>query len=365
MRLLSLCSGYGGLDYAVEAVLGAETVAYAEIDEKAASVFARHWPDVPNVGDLTAVDWTELEGIDVVTAGYPCQPFSHAGKRGGDTDERHLWPAVADAVRLLRPRVVVLENVSGHLSLGFGRVLGDLAEAGYCVRWTCVRAADVGAPHGRARVFIVATDAADVGHERAGSARVRRAGPADDGEPPTDTDGAGPQGRRRARVGRADERAAGADSVAAPADAADDQPQEPSGDVPVEQRGRARRRAPVESAGARAGSRGDDGASAARVSDMGGLRAGDRPTTATWGDYAPAIARWAAIIRRPAPHPTDERGRLSPLLVEWMMGLPAGWVTDTPGLSRADQLKILGNGVVPQQASAAISALLAARSEAA
>jgi DNA (cytosine-5)-methyltransferase 1 len=77
-----------------------------------------------------------------------------------------------------------------------------------------------------------------------------------------------------------------------------------------------------------------------------------------WGDYAPAIARWEAILGRPAPPPTDERGRLSPRFVEFLMGLPEGWVTDTPDLSRAQQLKILGNGIVPQQCIAALRVLL-------
>jgi DNA (cytosine-5)-methyltransferase 1 len=84
-----------------------------------------------------------------------------------------------------------------------------------------------------------------------------------------------------------------------------------------------------------------------------------------WGDYAPAIERWQSILGRPAPAPTDERGRLASRFVEWMQGLPAGWVTDTPDLSRAQALKILGNGVVPQQAIAALTHLLTAQEAAA
>jgi DNA-cytosine methyltransferase len=119
-------------------------------------VLKKHWPDVPNLGDITKVDWSEVERPDVICGGYPCQPFSTAGKRGGANDPRHLWPAMHNAIRVLRPRYALMENVRGHLSLGFGRVLGDLAEIGYDAEWQVIPAAAVGAPHKRDRVFIVA-----------------------------------------------------------------------------------------------------------------------------------------------------------------------------------------------------------------
>ena len=275
-RIGSLASGYGGLDMAVEQVTGGSVAWFCEHDKGPSKILAHHWPDVPNYGDVRATDWTQVEPVDVLTAGYPCQPFSHAGNRKGTDDPRHLWPAVADAVRALRPRLCVFENVGGHLSMGLGDVLGGLAAMGYDARWGCVRAADAGAPHGRLRVFVVAepaADAADLGHERLGRAWGRGAGPADSGG------------------------AAGA-----------------------------------------------------------------------WGDYAPAIRRWGRILGRPAPAPTEpgrNGPRLSPRFVEWMMGLPAGHVTDVPGLARNAQLKALGNGVVPQQAALALSMLGVARLEAA
>ena len=88
---------------------------------------------------------------------------------------------------------------------------------------------------------------------------------------------------------------------------------------------------------------------------------GDRPASpvVAWGPFEPAVHRWEHLTGRPAPAPTDDRGRLSPTFVEWMMGLPEGWVTDVPDLGRSAQLRILGNGVVPQQAAAAVAALLA------
>lgn len=168
LRIGSLCSGYGGLDMAVEAAFGARTVWHVEYDKAPSSILAHNYPDIPNYGDLTTTDWNTVEPIDILTGGYPCQPFSHAGKREGTNDERHIWPWIGSperesAIRVLRPRWCVFENVGGHLSLGLGDVLADLAALGYDVRWGSLRAADIGAPHGRLRVFILAVrkDAAD------------------------------------------------------------------------------------------------------------------------------------------------------------------------------------------------------------
>ena len=151
----SLFSGIGGFDLGLERA-GMKVIWQSEIDEFASKVLKKHWPDVPNLGDITKVDWTNIERPDVICGGYPCQPFSTAGKRGGASDPRHLWPAMFNAICLLRPRYALMENVRGHLSLGFGRVLGDLAEIGYDAEWQVIPAAAVGAPHKRDRVFIVA-----------------------------------------------------------------------------------------------------------------------------------------------------------------------------------------------------------------
>jgi DNA (cytosine-5)-methyltransferase 1 len=151
----SLFSGIGGFDLGLERA-GMKVIWQSEIDTFASKVLKKHWPDVPNLGDITKVDWSEVERPDVICGGYPCQPFSTAGKRGGANDARHLWPAMHNAIRVLRPRYALMENVRGHLSLGFGRVLGDLAEIGYDAEWQVIPAAAVGAPHKRDRVFIVA-----------------------------------------------------------------------------------------------------------------------------------------------------------------------------------------------------------------
>lgn len=161
MRLGSLCTGIGGLDLAAETVYGAELAWYAETDPAACHVVKAHWPNARNLGDLTRVTWRDLEPVDVLTAGYPCQPFSIAGQRKGSKDARHLWPAIARAVRVLRPRRLILENVPGHLSMGFGDVLRDLAAARFNARWCVLHAGDVGAPHERARLFVLARPTAN------------------------------------------------------------------------------------------------------------------------------------------------------------------------------------------------------------
>jgi DNA (cytosine-5)-methyltransferase 1 len=116
---------------------------------------------VPNLGDVTTIDWGMVERPDVICGGWPCQPFSYAGNRNGADDERHLWPYMFDAVRVLRPRFMLGENVAGHLSLGFDRVLADLASIGFDAEWSLVSACSMGAPHMRERLFVVAYPAGD------------------------------------------------------------------------------------------------------------------------------------------------------------------------------------------------------------
>jgi DNA (cytosine-5)-methyltransferase 1 len=151
----SLFSGIGGLDLGLERA-GMAVIWQSEIDPYASRVLAKHWPDIPNLGDITQIDWSRVEPVDLICGGYPCQPFSLAGVRRGESDPRHLWPHFHRAIRHLRPRYALLENVPGHLSLGLDRVLGDLAEIGYDVEWCCIPAAAVGAPHLRYRIFAVA-----------------------------------------------------------------------------------------------------------------------------------------------------------------------------------------------------------------
>lgn len=151
----SLFSGIGGLDLGLERA-GMKVIWQSEIDPYACQVLKKHWKDVPNHGNIKEIDWDNIERPDVVCGGYPCQPFSNAGRRKGEEDPRHLFPWVLTAISRLRPRYAVLENVRGHLSLGGTTVLASLACIGYDAEWRVVSAASVGAPHRRDRVIIVA-----------------------------------------------------------------------------------------------------------------------------------------------------------------------------------------------------------------
>jgi DNA (cytosine-5)-methyltransferase 1 len=155
-----LCEGYGGLTAAAQAVFGGRVAWHAETDPGASRILAWHRPGVPNHGDITTADWAAVEPVGILTAGWPCQPWSHAGVGRGVDDPRDLWPAVARAVRDLRPRLVVMENVPGFAAdrYGLGRTADDLAALGYGLRWTRVRASDAGAPHLRERWFGLAWD---------------------------------------------------------------------------------------------------------------------------------------------------------------------------------------------------------------
>lgn len=148
------------------------TVAWqSEIDPYASRVLARHWPDVPNLGDITLIDWSTVEPVDLICGGYPCPPFSDAGNRLGEADSRYLWPAMRDAIRVLRPAYALLENVAGHVSIGFDRVLADLATLGFDAEWSTVSACALGATHARERLFVLAyaegNDGAGQGTHRA------------------------------------------------------------------------------------------------------------------------------------------------------------------------------------------------------
>ena len=319
MRIGSLFSGYGGLDLAVQKVYGGDVVWYSEIDKHACTVLAARHLGVPNIGDITAVDWATVPLIDILTGGYPCQPFSHAGQRKGTNDERHLWPYVRDAIVALRPVVTVLENVDGHRSLGLDVVLGDLADLGLSARWGVVRAADAGAPHGRKRVFLVVTQPDQSGCQGADAGLDLAAG----------WSNAGGHAAQGDHVAAADANRDGHGSELHAGGMAGVEGQA-AGGAPERQRARGE-------------------------SDAGGDLA--------WGRYAPAIRRWESVLGRPAPAPTvpgtNGRPRLSPYLVEWMMGLEPGHVTGH-GLKPAACLKMLGNGVVPQQAELALRMLAAA-----
>ena len=287
-------AGYSGLEMGVMQVLDAQPAWFAEIDEAPARILAHHYPEVPNLGDVTKLDWGSVPPIDILTAGYPCQPFSQAGHRKGTNDERHLWPHVLNAIKHLRPRIAVFENVRGHVTLGLAEVLEDLASIGWDAQWACVRASDVGAPHHRERLFILAAHADGFGLEK--SRLTRRPAP----QITWDND---------------------------------------------------------------------------LLNTLAGLnQAADinHEMKLRWGDSAPAILTWAMLTGHAPPpividHPDQQlrprfpesRAATNPEFIEWLMGLPPGWVTNPEiGLTRNQQLKALGNGVVPQQSAYALQHLL-------
>jgi DNA (cytosine-5)-methyltransferase 1 len=278
MRIGSLCSGYGGLDMAVEAYYNAETVWMSDLDKYASKVIAERW-GLPNLGDLKILDWASVEPIDILTAGYPCQPFSQAGQRKGSKDERHIWPFIKDIVSQLRPKRVILENVRGHLTLGFKEVLADLAKIGYDAKWSIVRASDVGAPHRRERLFVLAQ--------------------------PTNTNG------QRSVIRESKEEWNQRESQF------------------------------------ELGRSGKAITNANRNEQQGNWKT---------PELGSRFDSQSQMRLRTTPNPLDINEKLNAEFVEYMMGLPAGWVTGLE-ISRAQQLKLLGNGVVPQQAYYAIDKL--------
>lgn len=158
-RIGSLFAGIGGFDLAAES-LGWSTAWVSEIDPFASAVLAHHFPDAPNLGDITLIDWSTVERPDIICGGFPCQPHSLAGKRQASADTRDLWSECIRCLRELRPRYAVFENVRGLLTSEsgtfFNRVLRDLAESGYDAEWRVLSASECGAPHQRSRIFIVA-----------------------------------------------------------------------------------------------------------------------------------------------------------------------------------------------------------------
>ena len=378
MRTGCLFSGYGGLSMAVNAYFGATTAWFSEFDTAPSRILAHHWPDTPNHGDITRIDWASVEPVDILTGGYPCQPFSAAGRRQGTHDDRHLWPYVREAIRHLRPRFTVLENVAGHRSLGFDRVLGDLAEDGLHAQWVSVRASDVGACHHRERLFILVTPAdagsATVG-ERPGEPSAEEAGTRGSdrsGDPRGERDRREAEGlallptpvasdwKRNAEPAELDRHSPslGAISHLLPTPRATDgtkggpNQHGSSGDLMLPSAPMRLLSTPQSRDHKGVPSDGFNTANLCR--DV-------RDIETNWGPYETAIRRAELACGRPAPAPTEPNRngnpRLSSAFAEWMMMLPDGHVTGI-GLSRNEELKAIGNGVVVQQALAALERLV-------
>ena len=156
MRVGSLFAGIGGFDLGLERA-GMCVRWQCEINEWCQRVLAKHWPHVKRYGDITTIDWSTVEPVDVLCGGFPCQDISLAGRGAGLTGERSgLWFEYAKAIDALKPRYVLIENVAALRSRGLDQVLWSLATLGYDAEWHCIPASAVGAPHRRDRVWIVA-----------------------------------------------------------------------------------------------------------------------------------------------------------------------------------------------------------------
>lgn len=159
MNVLDLFSGIGGFSLGLEGA-GMRTVALCEISEHKRRILTRHWPGVRLIPDVRSLDAEQIAGlgtIDAIAAGFPCQNISLAGDGAGLAGDRSIlfWEVIR-TIRLVRPRIVLLENVEAILGRGMGDVLGALAAEGYDAEWDCIRAIDAGRPHLRKRIFIVA-----------------------------------------------------------------------------------------------------------------------------------------------------------------------------------------------------------------
>lgn len=339
MKIGSLCTGYAGLDAAVEEVIGGELAWVADNDPGPSAILAHRLPGVPNLGDITTADWGAAPPVDVLSGGFPCQPASLAGPRKGLDDDRWLFDDICTAVGRMDPRpgLLVFENVPGLLTIDRGdamaRVVQGLAVLGYVGRYRLLRASDVGACHRRERMFIVAWPAAQ-DPDRAARLKWR----------PTAS------GQAESRRPRAD--AGGRGGVPAPAPAGLSLLPTPAA-------------RDWKSGASNLMDRNSRPLNEFVVNMLGHVRQPDAQWVATDGtDYGPAIRHWESVAGLAAPCPTEpgERGnrRLSARFAEWMQGLEAGWVTDVPGLGRDDQIKAIGNGVVRQQAAVAIRLLLPA-----
>jgi DNA (cytosine-5)-methyltransferase 1 len=394
-----LCAGGGMLTRALEEMFGVTSLWHAENDPAASAVLARHWPGVPNLGDVTAIGgpygvprrhldaprrtrrdrrvlarrlraWrANVPAVKLLAAGFPCTPFSLAGERAGSADERHLWPdGVAPGIEALMPPVVVLENVPNLLRIEsggvFGQVLTSLDRLGYTVAWTTVGACKMGACHHRHRLFVLA---------------VRDSGVA--------VPGTGPVAARRGEVWLPVQQVlfGDVDAVKWPASGVSRHgsvwplPADTCGDTGVvllpSPRSSDARRGTEQLTGLRTG-RGHGGTlpdalaslsmfptPTARDATRGAGRkfAEGRPLSevvallpdevsaheSRFGNYEAAVRRHEMVFGFPVPAPTEPgrvgKPRMAAPFPEWMMGLPRGYLTDV--VPRSAAIRIAGNGV--------------------
>ena len=419
LKVGAMCAGYGGLELGLHYAGFNFQLEWVAESDKWASVVLEERFDVENLGDITKIE--DPPAVDVCIAGFPCQPVSQAGSQRGINDERWLIDDVVRVANAAGARWLFLENVLGIYTANegnaFGQVLASLAEGGYDARWTNMRADQAcGAPHRRNRWFCIAyrgngngsdesesfffksrelienlipssesekrskgsvsdSDGGSYDSERRGQ-RERlfgaeafgegegeerewvRAVSSDGGEDAADSDSAGSEARGNAGCdsGRSRVQSVGSTSFTSN-----------SAHVGYEWSGEAGRgRSGFTNGGVssfaysdESGSQGQESEGRRYVSAWGDRAACD------WGQYGDAVRRWEYCLGRFAPEPSEPSvtktgepsSRLHVPFVEWMMGLPPGWVSDLE-MARTHKLKLLGNGVVPQQAAVAYLSLL-------
>mgnify|MGYP001579105726 CR=1 FL=1 len=342
MRVGSLCTGIAGLELGLQmAGINTEPVFVSDIDKGANEWLAANMADVPNLGDFTALD--ELPEVDIITAGFPCQPVSTAGRRAGINDERWLFDDITRLTSRMESRpLLFVENVPGLLTANgsdaMARVVYGLASIGYHITWGTLPAAAVGAPHRRNRWWGLAypadSDSESTGRHAGTVLRTQepRRGLSDNTNRPTHGSGTRttPDADITSSEARLDTGHWG-ERVRA----------QPLGH-------------PTSTADADDARRSEHGRTVPARTELSPIER-PCPNPERFGQWAPAVAQWETILGRRAPDPTDGN-RLNPAFVEWMMGYPAGWVTDTLE-RRTLSLYALGNAVVPQCAAQAFTQL--------
>lgn len=315
----SLFTGYDGIGLALDELASSifaapRTLWVSENDKHANIAIRKLFGDTPNLGDITRANWRNVEPVDIITGGSPCQDLSSAGKQAGMNagTRSGLWESMRQGIETLKPPLVIWENVKGalyahadsrmetergrlgegHYLRALGRVLGDLAALGYDAQWLVRAASEVGAPHKRDRVFLLAHLPNNERAKHVLTLLSRREIPLN------------PNPHRL---------------------------------LPTALRN-------TGECGAKWSFQRD------RLTLVGHVSGDIEP-------FRPALNHWANIIGRPAPAPLDNEGCISARFTEWMMGLPDGYVSSIPGISRRRAVMMHGNGVCPQQAASAINEL--------
>lgn len=388
MTIGSLFSGIGGLELGLEACGLGPVIWQAEIDPHARAVLEQHWPEVRRYNDVREID-ANAPPPEIICGGFPCQDISNAGKRAGIGGEKSgLWSEYARIIRALRPRVVFVENVAALAVRGLDRVLGDLASLGFDAEWDVLRASDVGAPHLRARLFILAYahgfDGWIQSRGRGWERGADSSGAADDGEQRDVRDALG-AGRARAEAG--EERAglataepagdAGVADAHGPRRRPKARDAEPGDGCSPEREGEAepRRRGDVVADAMRSGQRSGERDLRARESHSDRSRARDVADAAINGGGRLSARRPNGLDAADVDGGSERlpRGRRAHRFPPGPTGI-AGWDGPQPAIRRSDdgvpgrshRLRLLGNAVVQQQAALAfrtLTALVLARGE--